>query len=47
MERKAFLADPKHQHRVPLYEEHDCSAQNKKNVDYYDYPSLTHFKDEH
>ena len=27
--------------------EHDCSAHNKKNVDYYEYPSVTHFTDEH
>ena len=27
--------------------EHDCSAHNEKNGDYYDFPSLTHFTNEH
>ena len=27
--------------------EHDCSAHNKKNGDYQEYQSLTHFIDEH
>ena len=44
-ERKAFLANPKHQHRVSLCGEHDCSANNKKNEDYYKYPSLPQFMD--
>ena len=26
--------------------EHDCSANNKKNGDYYEYPSLSHFVNE-
>ena len=30
-ERKSFLANPKHQYHVSLCEEHDCSANNKKN----------------
>ena len=30
VERKAVLANPKHQCRVSLYEEHDYSANNKK-----------------
>ena len=47
VERKAFLANPKHQCRVSQYGEHDCSAHNKKNADYYEYPSLTHFADKH
>ena len=47
MERKAFLANPKHQYCVSLYGEHDCYAHNKKNGDYYEYPSLSHFMDEH
>ena len=47
MERKDFLANPKHQHRVSQCREHDSSAHNKKNVDYYGHPSLTHFLDEH
>ena len=46
MDRKAFLAKPKHQHRVSQCGEHDCSAINKKNGDYYKYPSLYHFMDE-
>ena len=47
MVRKGFLPNPKHQHRVSQCGEHDYSAHNKKNVDYYEYPSLTHFTDEH
>ena len=27
--------------------EHDCSANNKKNGDSYEYPSLTYFIEEH
>ena len=46
-DRKAFIANPKHQHHVSQCEEHDCSAHNKKNVEYYEHPSLTHFKNEH
>ena len=47
VERKAFLANPMHQYRVSQSGEHDCSANSKKYVDYYEYRSLTHFKDEH
>ena len=47
VERKAFLTNPKHQYRVSKYREHDCNAHNKKNRDYYGYPSLTHFSNEH
>ena len=43
MERKAFPTNPKHQYRVPQCGEHDCSATNKKNGDYYENPSLTYF----
>ena len=46
VERKAFLANPKHQCRVSQCGELDCSAHNEKNVDCYVYPSLTHFGDE-
>ena len=46
MERKAFLANPNHQYRVSKWGEHDFSAHNKKNVDYYGDPSLSHFMDE-
>ena len=43
VERKAFLANPKHQYRVSQCGEHDCSAHNEKNEDYNEYPSLSHF----
>ena len=44
--KKAFLANPKLQHRVSQYREHDCRANKKKNEDYYEYPSLYYFTDE-
>ena len=47
VERKAFLANPKLQHRVSQRGEHDCSANNEKNGDYYEYPSLSDYTDEH
>ena len=47
VERKAFLANPKHQDYVSQCREHDCSATSKKSKDYYEYPSLTHLMDEH
>ena len=47
VERKAFLANSKHQYPVSQWGEHHCSAHNKKNEDYYEYPSLTYFTDEH
>ena len=46
VERKAFLANPKHPYCVSDYGEHYCSAHNKRNGDYYEYPSLTYFSDE-
>ena len=46
VERKAFLAYPKHQDCVSKYGEHDYSAQKKKNGGYYEYPSLSNFMDE-
>ena len=46
VERIAFLANPKHQYRVSQCVQHDCSAANKKNGDYSDYPSLSYFIDE-
>ena len=46
VERKVFLANPKPQDRVSQYGEHDCPAHNKKNGDYYEYPSLYHFMNE-
>ena len=47
VEKKAFLADPKHQYRVSLCVEHDCIAHNEKNKDYHKHPSSTHFTNEH
>ena len=47
MGRKAFLVNPKHQYSVSKYGEQDCSANNKKNGDYYEHLSLAHFTDEH
>ena len=44
-ERKAYPANSKHQHGVSQCGEHDCSALNKKNGDYYEYPSLFNFTD--
>ena len=46
VERKAFLANPKHKHRASQCGEHDCSASSKNRGDYYEYPSLSHFPDE-
>ena len=45
--KKYFLPNPKHQYHVSKQEEHNYSADNKKNVDYCEYPSLTHFMNEH
>ena len=45
-EKKVFPANPRHQHCVSRYGKHDCSSFDKKNADYYEYPSLTHFVDE-
>ena len=47
VERKGFLGNPKHQYRVSEYGELYCSTNNKKNGDYYEYPSFSHFIDEH
>ena len=44
--KEGFLENPKHQYHVSQYGEHDCGAYNKKNGDYYEYPSLSHFTDE-
>ena len=46
VETKCFLANPNHQYHVSQYGELYCSANNKKNRDYYEYPSLPHFIDE-
>ena len=47
VERKSFLVNPNHQYRESQQGEHDCSAHKKMNGDCYEYPSLSHFKDEH
>ena len=47
VERNAFLTNPKHQYRVFQLREYDYSARNKKNGDYYEYPSLSNFMSEH
>ena len=44
--RKAFPTNSMLQYRVSQSGGHDCRAY-KKNGDYYEYPSLTHFTDEH
>ena len=41
--KKAFIANPKHQYRVSGCGDNDCQANNKKNGDYYEDPSLSHF----
>ena len=46
VERKVFLANPKNQYYESQCGEHDCSAQNKKNGDYFKNQSLTYFTDE-
>ena len=45
MEKEAFLANPKTQYRVSQWGEPDCSAYNKKNGDYYEYPTLSYLTD--
>ena len=45
VERRAFPANPKHQYCVSQGGEHDCSANNKKNGDYYEYSCLPDFID--
>ena len=47
VEIKAFLANPKHQYHVSQSGEHYYSAHTEKNGDYNEYPSLSHFEDEH
>ena len=47
VERKAFRANPKHQYHLSQFGEHYCGAHNEKNRDYIEYPSLSHFTDEH
>ena len=45
--KKAFPTISRHQYHVSQCGEHDCCANNNKNGDYYVYPSLSHFTDEH
>ena len=47
VERKDFIANPKHQYRASQSREHDCYAHNEKNRDYNEYPSFSHFMDGH
>ena len=47
VERKTFPAKSKRQYHESQRDKHDWSANHKKNVDCYEYPSLTHFTDEH
>ena len=44
--KKAFLANPKHQYHLPIIENMILVLIIKKR-DYYEYPSLSHFVDEH
>ena len=45
--KKSILANQKHQYHVSQCREHDFSANNKKNKDYYGHPSLSHSMNEH
>ena len=42
VESKTFLANPKQQDHISQFGENDCSANNKKNGHYYEYPRLFH-----
>ena len=44
---KAFLANLKHQYHVSQCLEHDYTTYNEKNGGYNEYPSLSHFMNEH
>ena len=44
--KEAFPANQKHQYHVSQCGEQDCRANNKKNGDYYEYPSLSQFMEE-
>ena len=41
--KKCFSYKSKYQYHVSYWGEHDCSAHNKNDGDYYEYPSLAHF----
>ena len=45
-EKKSFFANPMNQYRVSQCGEHDRSANDETNGDYYRYPSLYHFINE-
>ena len=45
VERKPFLVNQKRQYRVSHCGEQDCTANNKRNGDCYQYPSLYYFTD--
>ena len=44
VQRNAFLANLNHRYRTS---QHDCSANNKNDGDYYEHPSLSDFMNEH
>ena len=46
VERKSFLANLKYQGHASQCGIDDCSANNKKDRDYFVYPSLSHFTNE-
>ena len=46
METKAFLANKQKYHETQ-WEEHDCSANSKKNEDYCGDPTLSHSMNKH
>ena len=46
LERKAFVANPKHQYHVSQWGEQVYGAHSQKNEDYYDNPSLSHSMNE-
>ena len=41
--KKSFSCKSKHQYYASQFGEHDCSANNKKIGDYYEYPSSSLF----
>ena len=43
VEKKAFPTNLKFLYHPSQYGEHNCGANNKKNGDYYEYPSLSDF----
>ena len=45
--KKAFLVISNHQYHISECGEHHYRANNEKNGDYYEYPSLSHFMGEH